>query len=242
MVSYPEIRRRSKEEWFDHLSRLERYHTRGKPDGLYYRVVTQVLNAADYGTPQKRERVFIVAFRNDLHLEWSFPPCTHSQDALFPPSQFVTREYWDRHRIPKKLIPKPNARLSERIERLRDGLLPFLQPWRTVRDAISDLPAPARKRGAEEPSRNHFQIPGARRYVGHTGSSLDEPAKTLKAGDHGVPGVRTCWLSQMARFDISPSGRAHGFRRFLTSLCFRVHGPKVCDRLGMRCPCGWLNA
>jgi DNA (cytosine-5)-methyltransferase 1 len=187
MVAYPEIRRRSKEEWFDHLSRLERYHTRGKPDGLYYRVVTQVLNAADYGVPQKRERVFIVAFRSDLHLEWSFPPCTHNQDALFS-SQFVTREYWDRHRIPKKLTPKPNARLSERIERLREGLLPFLQPWRTVRDAISDLPAPAKKRGSEEPSRNHFQIPGARRYVGHTGSSLDEPAKTLKAGDHGVPG------------------------------------------------------
>lgn len=187
MVAYPEIRRRSKEEWFDHLARLERYHTRGKPDGLYYRVVTQVLNAADYGVPQKRERVFIVAFRNDLHLEWSFPPCTHSQDALFS-SQFVTREYWDRHRVPKKLILKPNARVGERIERLRDGLLPFLQPWRTVRDAISDLPAPAKKRGSEEPSRNHFQIPGARPYVGHTGSTLDEPAKTLKAGDHGVPG------------------------------------------------------
>ena len=25
-------------------------------------------------------------------------------------------------------------------------------------------------------------------YAGHTGSPLDEPAKTLKAGDHGVPG------------------------------------------------------
>src|SRR5690606_17264971 len=35
---------------------------------------------------------------------------------------------------------------------------------------------------------NHrFQV-GARTYVGHTGSPLDEPAKTLKAGVHGVPG------------------------------------------------------
>ena len=25
-------------------------------------------------------------------------------------------------------------------------------------------------------------------YAGHTGSPLDEPAKALKAGDHGVPG------------------------------------------------------
>ena len=69
MVTYPEIGRRPGEGWPDHLSRLERYHTRGKPDGLYYRVVTQVLNAAGTGVPQKRERVFVVAFRNDLHLE-----------------------------------------------------------------------------------------------------------------------------------------------------------------------------
>jgi DNA (cytosine-5)-methyltransferase 1 len=35
---------------------------------------------------------------------------------------------------------------------------------------------------------NHRFQPGARRYPGHTGSELDWPAKTLKAGDHGVPG------------------------------------------------------
>ncbi|BCJ87960.1 hypothetical protein skT53_29450 [Effusibacillus dendaii] len=35
---------------------------------------------------------------------------------------------------------------------------------------------------------NHEYRPGARVYPGHTGSLLDEPAKTLKAGDHGVPG------------------------------------------------------
>ena len=34
---------------------------------------------------------------------------------------------------------------------------------------------------------HRFQ-PGARAYAGHTGSSIDEPAKALKAGDHGVPG------------------------------------------------------
>ena len=35
---------------------------------------------------------------------------------------------------------------------------------------------------------NHKLQGGARSYPGHTGSPLDEPAKTLKAGDHGVPG------------------------------------------------------
>jgi DNA (cytosine-5)-methyltransferase 1 len=38
------------------------------------------------------------------------------------------------------------------------------------------------------PKLNHRFQPGARSYPGHTGSPLDEPAKTLKAGVHGVPG------------------------------------------------------
>ncbi|MFB5207535.1 hypothetical protein ABGA94_17225, partial [Stenotrophomonas sp. 3diitr2024] len=35
---------------------------------------------------------------------------------------------------------------------------------------------------------NHVYQAGARSYPGHTGSPLDLPAKTLKAGGHGVPG------------------------------------------------------
>ena len=61
------------------------------------------------------------------------------------------------------------------------------RPWRTVRDAISGLP----RIGLGQTSSkipNHFLNPGARSYPGHDGSACDEPAKTLKAGDHGVPG------------------------------------------------------
>ena len=56
-----------------------------------------------------------------------------------------------------------------------------------MRDAINDLP----KLAAGQSSRsvpNHFFNPGARSYAGHDGSPWDFPAKTLKAGDHGVPG------------------------------------------------------
>jgi len=35
---------------------------------------------------------------------------------------------------------------------------------------------------------DHTFQPGARSYPGHTGSPLDVPSKTLKAGVHGVPG------------------------------------------------------
>jgi DNA (cytosine-5)-methyltransferase 1 len=53
-----------------------------------------------------------------------------------------------------------------------------------VRDAIHDLGEP----GSREDITNHTPQPGARSYPGHTGSILDEPAKALKAGVHGVPG------------------------------------------------------
>lgn len=188
MLTYPEILKRPDELWTEHSSRLERYHTRGRRDGLYYRVVHRVLNAADYGVPQRRERLFIVAVRADLGVEWSFPPPTHSPKSLLW-EQYYTGEYWERHAVPANRRTPPCSGLADRIRRLKGSLVPpDLKPWKTVRDAIANLPRPAPKRSSNEPALTHFAIGGARTYVGHTGSHLDEPAKTLKAGVHGVPG------------------------------------------------------
>lgn len=188
MLAYPEITVRSGDQWTDHLSRLERYHTRGKHDGLYYRVVHRVLNAADYGVPQKRERLFIVAMRADLGIAWSFPPPTHSSDALLW-HQYCSGAYWDQHRAPRRFSLQLGSEFQNRIQTLkRRNTPPPLRPWRTVRDAISDLPSPVSDRASTEPGLTHFAISGARKYAGHTGSPFDEPAKTLKAGVHGVPG------------------------------------------------------
>lgn len=184
MVRHPEVTRKTGESWMDHLSKLERHHTSGRERGLEYKVLFQLLNAAHYGVPQRRERVFIVAFRSDLSVEWSFPAPTHSQDALLA-DQWVTGEYWDRHEISKRNKPPVPAKLRPRLDRLA-SLLPLDSPWKTVRDAISDLPDP--EKSTDRMVMNHVLQPGARPYPGHTGSPLDEPAKTLKAGDHGVPG------------------------------------------------------
>lgn len=182
-LRYPEIALKADESWMEHLRRLEKHHTSGSTEGLHYRLVPRLVNAVDYGIPQKRERVFIVAFRADLGLEWSFPNETHSYDALLY-DKYVTGDYWDRHDIPRrKTVPE---RLRDRVQRLT-MLPPTEYPWGTVRDAIGDLPAPEI---TDDPHGflNHKHNPGARSYAGHTGSPMDEPSKTLKAGVHGVPG------------------------------------------------------
>lgn len=49
--------------------------------GIGYRVAYKVLNAADYGVPQTRQRVFIVGVRNDLEVEYTFPDPTYSKEG-----------------------------------------------------------------------------------------------------------------------------------------------------------------
>jgi len=46
-----------------------------------YTINHKVLHAADYGVPQKRERLFIVGFRNDLNKKFKFPDPIHSEDG-----------------------------------------------------------------------------------------------------------------------------------------------------------------
>jgi DNA (cytosine-5)-methyltransferase 1 len=142
---------------------------------LRYDVHARLLNAADHGAPQRRERVFFVGFRADLEIDWRFPPSTHGRDALLRDQ--ASGAYWDRHGLPRPKTPR--ARLA--------GMDSALLPWRTVRDALDGLPDPERDPTADTIPNHRFQ-PGARSYPGHTGSDLDSPAKTLKAGVHGVPG------------------------------------------------------
>jgi DNA (cytosine-5)-methyltransferase 1 len=178
-MEHPELVRRNSEDWATHHARLEQHHTSGSAEGLTYRVLAQVLNAANYGVPQRRERVFFVGFREDLGVSWHFPKATHSQDALLRDQ--LSGAYWDRHSVSNKARPE--------IQR-KDLPMPKsdLLPWRTVRDALEDIPDPERNPHSVDIFLNHRFQPGARSYTGHTGSPLDEPAKTLKAGVHGVPG------------------------------------------------------
>lgn len=216
--TFPEIMQRRDENQLDHLARLEQAKTSHRHRGLTYEVVWRVLNAADYGVPQKRERVFIVGFRDNLGVKWSFPEPTHTFDALLE-AQWITREYWDRHMITKKKLPTLPERQTKRIEKIRQSnFRPMVthKPWRTVRDGLVGLPDP-RATEDDKVFHNHRYQPGARQYQGHTGSPLDLPAKALKAGVHGVPGgenmivmedgsVRYLTVREAARIQTFPDG------------------------------------
>jgi DNA (cytosine-5)-methyltransferase 1 len=197
---------KTRESWHEHLARLLRVNL-ADGDGPTYRVGVHKINAADYGAPQKRHRVVIVGRRNDLDLDWQFPSPTHSQEALLW-EQFVTGEYWNRHGIsrPSRIEKEPRLAFGLGSDR------PKLKPWVTVRDAVADLPEPTTD--GKGVIGNHKFQPGARVYAGHTGSALDEPAKALKAGDHGVPGGENMMVlanGSVRYFTVRESARLQGF-------------------------------
>lgn len=172
-LSYPEVLLKRGEDWVLHRDRLGAHAKRARPS---YIVTHCLLNAADYGVPQVRHRVFVVGFRADLGTSFEFPQSTHSFEALVW-DQSVGGEYWGRHGLKRPFNQPALGRLVN---------APAAKPWRTVRDAIGDLPEPTTQ--GHLLLSGHWVQPGARSYPGHTGSEMDLPAKTLKAGDHGVPG------------------------------------------------------
>jgi len=209
-LTHPEVTPFGGETWAEHFQRLQAEHTSIRDD-LQYRVVTTLVNAADYGVPQQRWRVFMVGFRSDVDAEWSFPEPTHSEEALRY-SKEVTGAYWDRHHV------------NCDRQLLRTELLSFptkTRPWRTVRDAISDLPEPTDS--GSHHYLNHVLQRGARSYRGHTGSPIDEPAKALKAGVHGVPGGENMLLrpdGSVRYFTVREAARLQTFPDR-----YRLHGP-----------------
>ncbi len=54
-----------------------------------YDVKYMVLNSANYGVPQKRERVIMVGFRKDLSIDFSFPNQTITDENLYEPLKKV---------------------------------------------------------------------------------------------------------------------------------------------------------
>lgn len=233
-LSYPEVIPRKDEEWTKHMARLQRHKKQKGKINVQYHVAWKVLNAADFGIPQRRERLFIVGFRNDLNADWSFPAPTHSFEALLW-SQLRSGAYWRAHRLAASYnhLSIGNLKQANKIENA-----PSLLPWRTVRDAFKGLPNPSAKENKYATVSGHQIIHGARSYPGHTGSPFDLPAKTLKAGVHGVPGGENMLLlpsGEVRYFTIRECARLQDFPDD-----FELEGSwgKVIKQLGNAVPVG----
>lgn len=185
-LSYPGFVASPQVNWQEHLEQLR--GVKSMPYvGVRYEVQYKLLNAADYGVPQTRERVVIVGTRSDLARNWSFPEATHSEDRLLW-DMYVSGDYWRSHGIkppPEHSATQPGIKaLAANLKEKYGFFEPTAERWRTVRDALSGLPAPT----SNHKIADHIFKPGARSYPGHTGSDFDWPSKTIKAGGHGVPG------------------------------------------------------
>jgi DNA (cytosine-5)-methyltransferase 1 len=180
-LARPSIEPQAEEEWTAHHDRIKRARRQ-----VEYHVRREIIDTADLGIPQTRKRVFIVGIRADLGEPdtWKELQPTHSRAALLH-AQWVSGVYWVEHGLRPPAMPEKFKSQVSQIR--RSGEVPCEKRWRTTRDCIADLPYPIDGQAAPGVS-NHEGIPGARTYRGHTGGWFDWPAKTLKAGVHGVCG------------------------------------------------------
>ncbi|MFD5435802.1 DNA cytosine methyltransferase [Kitasatospora sp. NPDC127067] len=202
----PFVKREPDASWEDHNEVLEKLIANDSvPTSERYVVKYHQVNAADYGVPQIRHRVIIVAFRADLGVNWEdFEPRPAYSDEALIHSMRDGGEYWSEGRhadvdddVKDRVIASlPDLDLED--EKVQEKLR--LKPWRTLRDAIKGIDEnegtpleevsvdAVKNKGQVGPIQDHFGWPGARTYTGHTPNVLDRPAKTVKAGVHGVPG------------------------------------------------------
>ncbi len=220
-LSLPFLERDPDSNWETHDAVLRETDLASVDPTKRYDVVMTPVNAADYGVPQIRNRVIIAAFRADLGVNLDrfrdLVRPTHSEAALF--RSIRDGHYWERH-------PDVPKHVRDRVEATLPGTIPVdeLSPWRTLRDAVNgdgdNGPLPKipwnrldRREYHVGGFTDHVGWPDARIYPGHTPNVMDRPAKTVKAGVHGVPGGESVLLTdERVKDETDPSGYRYRHR------------------------------
>lgn len=213
-------------DWKSHDRTLREMLKSGDTDpSKRYRVLQMRVNAADYGVPQVRNRVILVAFRADLGVdmtafERSVQP-THSKALLI--RALRDGSYWEGRETVKKYVrDRVTARYVDELpfEELSADGDAGRSRWLTLRDAIEGLPQIdlelLDKKTPQGGWPDHIGWPGARIYKGHTPNELDSPAKTVKAGVHGVPGGESVMLLDDRVKDPDEPGGYRRLHRYMT--------------------------
>jgi len=114
-------------------------------ENLGYSVNYKVVNASDYGVPQNRERLILVAVRNDIGITFEFPlpqedksKLTLRYTILDIPEDVPNQKHWEYSPQAQQmieLIPEggswksiPYERLSPRFQRIRDDMKRYHAP------------------------------------------------------------------------------------------------------------------
>lgn len=226
-LEYPELAPAEEEGWMSHDRRLRR-HMASRSYQPQYAVSWRVLNAADYGVPQTRRRVFVVAV-DTTDEPFIFPAETHSRESLLSAQRH--KDYWETRGLP---VPE-GLKLQKRA-----GDAGALKPWRTVRDALMGLPAAGEEETRDE--LDHWIIPGARSYKGHSGSRLDWPSKTIKAGVHGVPGGENMMVLDDGSIRYYTLREAARIQTFPDAHLFPVSRSEAIRQIGNAVPCSLARA
>jgi len=148
-------------------------------EDLGFRVRPGVLMAADFGVPQTRRRAFIFAMRSNEAIEPLFPSPSHYNPRTGRGSQ------------PCLYRETPDAKL--------------LKPWRTVLDAVADLPPPQTTEIREDqapPLDLHFgRSPTSKSMLRYR--AIPEPGMNredlLQLAPHLTP---RCWVNKKGGTDL----------------------------------------
>jgi DNA (cytosine-5)-methyltransferase 1 len=214
-LSYPELAN-PQADWQEDLAFLKKCLDQKTMHTLRYKVKVEKYTATDYGVAQARSRLFIIGLREDIQKEWQGPKPSHSQEQLLE-DKWISGVYWDRHGLTRPDFDEQGLRfLRQHNRKTHDLFAPRLEAHKTVRDAIADLPEATDKEACG--FHNHIRAAReAKAYKGHTGSPVDEPSKTLRAGVHGVSGGENM-------IDYGPSFEGNRYRHYTVREAARVMG------------------
>lgn len=112
---------------------------------LGYQVNYKVVNASDYGVPQNRERMILVAIRNDVGIVFEFPPVQEDKSQLtlrhildIPADTPNQNSFWPYSPQAQSMIEQipqggswkniPYENLSPRFQRIRDDMKRYHAP------------------------------------------------------------------------------------------------------------------
>lgn len=152
-------------------------------------------------------RTKFAPYFNYIILRLSFPDCRQKEKEKWEDHSLRLQRIKDggrydglRYRVHYKLLNAADYEIPQVRERVfivglrEDVATGWTWPQKITARAADKIPISAVLGKVPDPQKNshyaedHIFIDGARVYPGHTGSDVNSPSKTIKAGAHGVPG------------------------------------------------------